>query len=65
MLQGYFVFILNKHKFNTYKSEISIEEEKREKYPLHSYFFRLTDLFSQKAIRIKKINVFLPQLSFP
>jgi len=42
-----------------------VEEEKREKYPLHSYFFRLTDLFSQKAIRIKKINVLLPQLSFP
>jgi len=41
-----------------------VEEEKREKYPLHSYFFRLTDLFLEKTIRIKKINVLLPQLSF-
>ena len=67
MLQGYFIFILNKHKFNTYKSEISIvkwRKRKEKKYPLHSYFFRLTDLFLEKTIRIKKINVLLPQLSF-
>jgi hypothetical protein len=31
MLQGYFVFILNKYKFNTYKSEISIVKWKKRK----------------------------------